>query len=150
MRILLIAGAASLLAAGSAPAQLSPFAELNEQVERIAEQSPTFSRAIASVPEGRILLTYGTLPGRLAGATQYEEGGRASVFLDSAKLADPELLVVTIVHELYGHAVPYASGGEVCADPRTKQRYRSSCVGKREGVIMEELGKARRTVYWLR
>jgi len=52
-----------------------------------------------------------------------------------------------LVHELYGHAIPYLSAGDLsgrCADPKPGERPSESCSIRRENTIRAELGLGRR------
>lgn len=52
-----------------------------------------------------------------------------------------------IVHEVYGHAMPYAVAGDVsgkCADPAKGERAVDACAIRRENVVRAELGLGRR------
>jgi hypothetical protein len=57
-----------------------------------------------------------------------------------------------IVHEVYGHALPYLLAGDLsgrCADPGPHQRAIESCAIRRENAVRAELGLGRRTNYSL-
>lgn len=57
-----------------------------------------------------------------------------------------------LVHEIYGHAVPYLLAGHLsgrCADPAPGERARSACSIQRENAVRAELGLGRRTSYGL-
>lgn len=57
-----------------------------------------------------------------------------------------------VVHEVYGHAIPYLLAGNEsgrCADPLAGQRALESCSIQRENVVRGELGLGRRTDYGL-
>ena len=52
-----------------------------------------------------------------------------------------------VVHELYGHAIPYLLAGDLsgrCADPRRGERPSESCSIRRENAVRTELGLGRR------
>jgi len=52
-----------------------------------------------------------------------------------------------LVHELYGHAIPYLSAGDLsgrCADPKPGERPSASCSIRRENTIRAVLGLGRR------
>jgi hypothetical protein len=52
-----------------------------------------------------------------------------------------------LVHEVYGHALPYIVAGHTsgrCADPREGQRAADACAIKRENAVRAELGLGRR------
>ena len=52
-----------------------------------------------------------------------------------------------IIHEVYGHAIPYLQAGDLsgrCADPQPGQRPRDACSIQRENEVREELGLGRR------
>jgi hypothetical protein len=52
-----------------------------------------------------------------------------------------------LVHEVYGHAVPYLLAGNLsgrCADPRPGQRAIDACAIRRENAVRAELGLGRR------
>lgn len=53
-----------------------------------------------------------------------------------------------LVHEIYGHAVPYLLAGNLsgrCADPREGERATDACAIRRENAVRAELGLGRRT-----
>jgi hypothetical protein len=53
-----------------------------------------------------------------------------------------------VVHEIYGHAVPYLLAGNLsgrCADPREGERATDACAIRRENAVRAELGLGRRT-----
>lgn len=53
-----------------------------------------------------------------------------------------------VIHEVYGHAVPYLLAGDLsgqCADPAPGQRAHEACAIQRENAVREELGLGRRT-----
>lgn len=53
-----------------------------------------------------------------------------------------------LVHEIYGHAIPYLLVGSLagrCADPQDGERPADACSIKRENVVRSELGLGRRT-----
>ncbi len=53
-----------------------------------------------------------------------------------------------LVHEIYGHAVPYLLAGSVagrCADPKVGERATDACAIRRENAVRAELGLGRRT-----
>ena len=57
-----------------------------------------------------------------------------------------------LVHEVYGHALPYLLAGDLtgrCADPRPGQRAVEACSIQRENAVRAELGLGRRTEYGL-
>lgn len=57
-----------------------------------------------------------------------------------------------LVHEIYGHAVPYLLAGHLsgrCADPAPGERALSACSIQRENAVRAELGLGRRTSYGL-
>jgi hypothetical protein len=52
-----------------------------------------------------------------------------------------------LVHELYGHSIPYLLAGDLsgrCADPRPDERASESCSIRRENTVRAELGLGRR------
>lgn len=52
-----------------------------------------------------------------------------------------------IIHEVYGHAIPYLQAGDLsgrCADPQPGERARDACSIRRENDVREELGLGRR------
>ena len=52
-----------------------------------------------------------------------------------------------LVHELYGHGIPYLLAGDVsgrCADPKPGERPSESCSIRRENTVRAELGLGRR------
>jgi hypothetical protein len=57
-----------------------------------------------------------------------------------------------LVHEIYGHALPYLAAGDLsgrCADPAPGERAADACAIRRENAIRAELGLGRRTDYGL-
>jgi hypothetical protein len=57
-----------------------------------------------------------------------------------------------LVHEVYGHALPYLLTGDLsgrCADPLPRQRAVDACSIQRENAVRAELGLGRRTDYGL-
>jgi hypothetical protein len=57
-----------------------------------------------------------------------------------------------LVHEIYGHALPYLVAGDLsgrCADPERGARAAEACSIRRENVVRAELGFGRRTDYGL-
>jgi hypothetical protein len=57
-----------------------------------------------------------------------------------------------LVHEVYGHAVPYLLAGHLwgkCADPAPGERAADACAIRRENDVRKELGLGRRTWYGL-
>lgn len=59
-------------------------------------------------------------------------------------------LDVLVVHEVYGHALPYLLAGDEsgrCPDPAAGQRASEACSIRRENVVRAELGLGRRTDY---
>ena len=76
-----------------------------------------------------------------------EEAHRRQGSLQGEIEADLDAL---IVHEIYGHALPYLLAGhlsERCADPAPGQRAEESCAIRRENEVRKELGLIRRTSY---
>ena len=52
-----------------------------------------------------------------------------------------------LVHEVYGHAVPYLLAGNIsgrCADPTPRESARDACSIRRENAVRSELGLGRR------
>jgi hypothetical protein len=52
-----------------------------------------------------------------------------------------------LVHELYGHSIPYLLAGDLsgrCADPKPGERPSESCSIRRENAVRAELGLGRR------
>jgi hypothetical protein len=52
-----------------------------------------------------------------------------------------------LIHEIYGHALPYLLAGHVsgrCADPRPDERPTDACAIRRENAVRSELGLGRR------
>ena len=52
-----------------------------------------------------------------------------------------------LVHEVYGHAIPYLLAGNLsgrCADPRSGERAADACSIRRENAVRAELGLGRR------
>jgi hypothetical protein len=57
-----------------------------------------------------------------------------------------------LVHEIYGHAVPYLLAGHLsgrCPDPVPGERATDACSIRRENAVRAELGLGRRTTYGL-
>jgi hypothetical protein len=57
-----------------------------------------------------------------------------------------------LVHEIYGHAVPYLLAGTLagrCADPQPRERAIDACSIRRENTVRAELGLGRRVDYGL-
>jgi hypothetical protein len=57
-----------------------------------------------------------------------------------------------LVHEVYGHALPYLLAGDLsgkCADPQPGQQARDACAIRRENAVRSELGFNRRLDYGL-
>jgi hypothetical protein len=57
-----------------------------------------------------------------------------------------------LVHEIYGHALPYLIAGNLagrCPDPAPGERAADACAIRRENAIRAELGLGRRTDYGL-
>jgi hypothetical protein len=57
-----------------------------------------------------------------------------------------------VVHEVYGHAVPYLLAGDLsgrCADPQPRERAVDACSIQRENAVRAELGLGRRVDYGL-
>ena len=57
-----------------------------------------------------------------------------------------------LVHEIYGHAVPYLLAGHLsgrCPDPAPGERATDACSIRRENAVRAELGLGRRTTYGL-
>ena len=57
-----------------------------------------------------------------------------------------------LVHEIYGHAVPYLVTGQLsgrCPDPMPGERAVDACSIRRENAVRAELGLGRRTTYGL-
>jgi hypothetical protein len=57
-----------------------------------------------------------------------------------------------LVHEIYGHALPYLLAGDLsgrCADPAPGQKASDACSIRRENAVRAELGLSRRTGYGL-
>jgi hypothetical protein len=57
-----------------------------------------------------------------------------------------------LVHEIYGHAVPYLVAGSLsgfCADPRPGERASEACSIRRENLVRNELGLGWRRDYGL-
>jgi hypothetical protein len=55
-----------------------------------------------------------------------------------------------LIHEIYGHAVPYLLAGQLsgrCPDPLPGQRAVEACSIQRENAVRAELGLGRRTSY---
>lgn len=52
-----------------------------------------------------------------------------------------------LIHEVYGHAVPYLTAGDLsgrCADPEPNERPERACAIERENAVRAELGLGRR------
>jgi hypothetical protein len=57
-----------------------------------------------------------------------------------------------LIHEVYGHALPYAIAGDRsgrCPDPASGERAADACSIQRENAVRAELGLGRRTDYGL-
>ena len=57
-----------------------------------------------------------------------------------------------LVHEIYGHAIPYLLAGDLsgrCADPEPRERAVDACSIRRENAVRAELGLGRRVDYGL-
>jgi hypothetical protein len=57
-----------------------------------------------------------------------------------------------LVHEIYGHAIPYLLAGTLagrCADPQAGERPSDACSIRRENAVRAELGLGRRADYSL-
>lgn len=57
-----------------------------------------------------------------------------------------------LVHEIYGHAIPYLLAGHMsgrCADPTRGERASDACSIRRENAVRAQLGLGRRTDYGL-
>lgn len=57
-----------------------------------------------------------------------------------------------LIHEVYGHAIPYLLAGSAagrCADPAAGQPVAEACSIRRENVVRQELGLGYRTDYGL-
>jgi hypothetical protein len=57
-----------------------------------------------------------------------------------------------LIHEIYGHAIPYLLAGDLsgrCADPQPRQRAVDACSIRRENAVRAELGLGRRVDYGL-
>jgi hypothetical protein len=57
-----------------------------------------------------------------------------------------------LVHEIYGHAIPYLLAGTLagrCADPQPRERAIDACSIRRENTVRAELGLGRRVDYGL-
>lgn len=57
-----------------------------------------------------------------------------------------------LIHEIYGHAVPYLLAGDRsgrCPDPVNGERVADACSIQRENLVREELGLGRRSDYGL-
>jgi hypothetical protein len=57
-----------------------------------------------------------------------------------------------LVHEIYGHALPYLLAGDLsgrCPDPAPGQKASDACSIRRENAVRAELGLSRRTGYGL-
>lgn len=78
-----------------------------------------------------------------------EESHRSAGSVPSQFEADLDRI---LVHEVYGHAVPYLVAGHLsgrCPDPAPGERARSACSIQRENAVRAELGLGRRTSYGL-
>lgn len=143
-----------------AAAQEDPTTSLLNQLSALEAQSPTLHAALEEV-RGMENVSMGFQVGPLeeneVGRTSLLAGGgkrRAVVTIDHAQGTaarfDQGEWIITLVHEIYGHAIPYLVSGEICGDPVGEMRFQSSCVGKREAVVLEELGIRPRAVYGIR
>jgi hypothetical protein len=78
-----------------------------------------------------------------------EESHRSARSVPSDFEADLDRI---LVHEVYGHAVPYLLAGHLsgrCPDPGPGERAPDACSVRRENAIRAELGLGRRTSYGL-
>lgn len=78
-----------------------------------------------------------------------EESHRLVRSVPSAFEADLDRI---LVHEIYGHAVPYLLVGHLsgrCPDPVPGERATEACSIRRENAVRAELGLGRRTTYGL-
>lgn len=123
------------------------------EIASLMERSPTFAAEVEPILPRLIVNTAETLRDDLL-VILVPGGDLAVLYFDEAKLAEidptPEELDIILVHEFFGHAVPQLRDGVVCHDPVRGQRYLSSCVGKREAIVLRELGLQPRTRYGLR
>jgi hypothetical protein len=136
---------------------VTPTPEIAEMLSEVEERSPTFREALDAVRADEslsLVVTAGMLPGEYIGVAFYGDGDhtRVNVSLDLGKIAEHKLsreqVQEILVHEIYGHAVPYLmTRGQLCRDPGDGEPYRRSCVAKREAVVMRELGLQPRQTY---
>lgn len=78
-----------------------------------------------------------------------EESHRQAQSLPAEFEADLDRI---LVHEVYGHAVPYLLAGHLsgrCPDPMPGDRATDACSIRRENAVRAELGLGRRTSYGL-
>ena len=149
--VALVVGA-SAPATGQLPGEMENFlAQRYAQLDSIAARSPTFAAALDSL-RGKFLLSPVGVEGTIAVVPLDPSGEFVIVHLNY--LLHERLHVTTaeweriLVHEIYGHALPLLKG-EVCRDPKPRQSYRTSCVAKREAVVLRELGREPPRTYGL-
>lgn len=107
---------------------------------------PTFLAEAAPVvlADGQVQVVVVVINLELLEDTHWRKGSLVSEFE-----ADLDRIVV---HEVYGHAVPYLLAGSIagrCSDPAPGERAMNACSIQRENVIRAELGLGRRTDYGL-
>jgi hypothetical protein len=108
---------------------------------------PTAVAAAAPVPDAEsrvdLVLVVVNLP-------LIEDAHRRKGSLPGELHTDLDLIVM---HEVYGHALPYLLAGHLsgrCPDPAPGQRATDACSIQRENALRKELGLGRRTSYSLR
>lgn len=146
---------------------------LAASVDRLAAESSSWRDAMAAVVASRrrtVLLT----PDKVSGTFDSEKLAQALAIADDQARVDTVVVVINIellqrlsglpveaaqfkddldrivVHEIYGHAVPYLLAGHLsgeCADPASGQAATDACSIKRENEIRKEVGLGRRLEY---
>lgn len=155
-----LAFALALVLASPSCAQAQTEDQLFAWYEEVVQGSRTFAHAMAAVQADRTVslgFTAQALEPNEVGRTDLLAGSghrRAVVRFDleqgyRAGLTEDEWKTV-IVHEVYGHAIPFLTSGKVCGDPALAQDYQDSCVGRREAAVLRELDIRTRRLYGIR
>lgn len=125
----------------------------HEQVNALMEQSVSFKTEVLPIMDRVVVNTHESLPGNNL-VLLVPNNGLVTLFFDVEKITTLKVtedeMVVILVHELYGHAVPQIRDGVKCDDPARGQYYIQSCVGRREAKVLRELGMRPRTRYTIR
>ena len=127
-------------------------AELSARLDSLASDSPSLQAALDSIrstPNARIFIHEQAIPDPDALAVTLHQDGVAVVVWDTRKIrrmSEGEVNAL-LIHEVFGHAVPFALHGEACRDPRDGERYLDSCVSERQEIVFKELGMRPRTRY---